>query len=311
MSARSNVRLTFKATLNQVSVPATSANLGPGFDSFAIALDIRDQYAAAVLDEPGIDIDITGEGSETLKRDKSNLLYKAMHAGFDYMGQQPRGIAIRQLNNIPHGRGLGSSAAAIVGGLFLARSLVLDGESLLNLENILQIATELEGHPDNVCAAINGGAVLTFQNQSTNLYQGIKFEVNKAIHAICFVPENELSTSKARKLLPDQIPFSDAVSNSTNTALLATALSSRPDLLFNATADYLHQQYRKSAYHSSYELMKFLRGAGVAATISGAGPAVLALLTDGHEDAEIIRSGESKFPGFSARRVEISPQGAY
>jgi homoserine kinase len=309
MAAKSGVRLTFKATMANVSVPATSANLGPGFDCAALALDLRDQYVAAVLDEPGIDIDITGEGQDTLKRDKNNLLYKAMHAAFEFMGQQPRGLAIRQLNNIPHGRGLGSSAAAIVGGLNLARSLVLDGDALLTKEDMLQIATQMEGHPDNVSAAIYGGATFSWLDPKSKKYQSILIPVNQKIQALVFIPKTELSTSKARKLLPEEIPFTDAVANSANVAIMSTALSTRPDLLFAATEDFLHQNYRQEAYRTSYELVQFLRGAGVAAMISGAGPSVLALLSDEREINEIFASCSAKFPTFNGEKIGISPIG--
>ena len=155
-------RLTFKATLAQISVPATSANLGPGFDSLGLALDLRDRYAAQVLDDATFDVDISGESSSEIKRDKSNLVIKAMLHGFEHMGQKPKGIALRQLNVIPHGRGLGSSAAAIVGGLALARLLVLGGEQLLTDDEMIALGTEIEGHPDNIAAAVLGGATIAW-----------------------------------------------------------------------------------------------------------------------------------------------------
>ena len=158
-------RLTFKATLAQVSVPATSANLGPGFDTFGIALDLRDRYAAQVLDEAIFDVDVSGEGAEDVKKDKNNLVIKSMLRGFDFMGQKPRGIALRALNVTPHSRGLGSSASAIVGGLTLARDLVLGGEQYMSGEELMALATELEGHPDNVAAAIHGGATIAWMEE--------------------------------------------------------------------------------------------------------------------------------------------------
>jgi len=158
--SNAKARLTFKATMAQVSVPATSANLGPGFDSLGLALDLRDRYAAQVLDDATFDVDVSGEGSAEVKTDKNNLVIKAMLHGFEHMGQKPKGIALRQLNVIPHGRGLGSSAAAIVGGLALARALVLGGEQLLTDEEMISLGTELEGHPDNIAAAVLGGATI-------------------------------------------------------------------------------------------------------------------------------------------------------
>ena len=145
---------TFKAQPVQVQVPASSANLGPGFDCLGLALNMHDRYMAQVMDEPGVDIDVTGEGADNVPTTDKNLVIKAMHKGFDFLGGRPRGIALRQLNVIPHGRGLGSSAAAIVGGLALARALVLGGNERMSNDDMLNIANEMEGHPDNVSAAI-------------------------------------------------------------------------------------------------------------------------------------------------------------
>ena len=155
-------RLTYKATPIQVSVPASSANLGPGFDALGLALEIRDIYVAQILDEELFDVDVTGEGAEEVKKDGKHLVIKAMMRGFEFMGGKPRGIALRALNQIPHGRGLGSSAAAIVGGLYLARSLVLSGSTLMTDEDLIALATDLEGHPDNVSAAALGGATISW-----------------------------------------------------------------------------------------------------------------------------------------------------
>jgi homoserine kinase len=253
---------------------------------------------AQVMDEPGVDIDVTGEGAESIPTTDKNLVIKAMHKGFDFLGGRPRGIALRQLNVIPHGRGLGSSAAAIVGGLALARGLVLGGNERMSNEDMLNIANEMEGHPDNVSAAIFGSANLAWQESQRGhvVAQSLNFEVDPRIGALAFVPATEFSTSKARKMLPESIPHSDAVKNSSNVAVLVQALQSRPDLLLGATEDYLHQSYRKDAMPSSFALMTKLRKAGVAAFISGAGPTVLVLHTGGEsEAAELERAAGEKF----------------
>lgn len=300
-------RLTFKATMAQVSVPATSANLGPGFDTFGIALELRDRYAAIVLDTPDFDVDASGEGAAEIKKDKNNLVIKAMMRGFEYMGQKPKGIELRQLNNIPHSRGLGSSAAAIVGGLALARNLVLSGESLLTNEAIIEIGTEMEGHPDNVAAAVLGSATIAWQDSITQKGRAVSVPVNGAIKCLAFIPENHLSTNKARKLLPETISHLDAVKNSAHTALLTHALEHRPDLLLEATGDFLHQSYRREAMPKSVDLVDKLRAAGVPAMISGAGPSVLVLHTMSEsEAAEIVKVGE---PHFKAMNLAISPRG--
>ena len=289
---------TFKANPIQVQVPATSANLGPGFDSFGLAFGMFDRYVAQILDEGGLDIDVTGEGADEVPRTDKNLLVKAMYKGFDFLGGKPKGIAVRALNVIPHGRGLGSSASAIIGGLVLARSLVLTGADKMSDEVLLNLANEMEGHPDNVAAAIYGSANVAWQESQRNhvVAQSLNIEVDPRIGVLAFVPATELSTSKARKMLPESIPHQDAVRNSINTAVLIQALQHRPDLLLGATEDYLHQSYRKDAMPQSFALMTKLRKAGVAAFISGAGPTVLVLHTGGDaEAAELERAAGEKF----------------
>jgi len=301
---------TFKANPIQVQVPATSANLGPGFDSFGLALAMHDRYVAQILDDAGLDIDVTGEGADEVPRTDKNLLVKAMNKGFDFLGGKPKGIAVRALNVIPHGRGLGSSASAIVGGLSLARALVLTGIDKMSDEKLLQLATEMEGHPDNVAAALYGNAVVAWQEDQhgKDVAQAISLSVDTRIRAIAFIPSTAVATSKARKMLPESIPHGDAARNSANSALLVHALTLRPDLLFRATQDFLHQSYRQDAMPASFALLTKLRGAGVAAFISGAGPTVLALHTGNESDvAELIRAAGTKF---EAKSLEIARSGA-
>ncbi|CAN2180204.1 ThrB Homoserine kinase [Candidatus Nanopelagicaceae bacterium] len=301
---------TFKANPIQVQVPATSANLGPGFDSFGLALGMHDRYVAQILDDAGLDIDVTGEGADDVPRSDKNLLVKAMFKGFDFLGGKPKGVAVRALNVIPHGRGLGSSASAIVGGLSLARALVLTGSDKMSDEKLLQLATDMEGHPDNVAAALFGNAVVAWQEDQhgKNVAQAISLNVDIRIRAIAFIPSTAVATAKARKMLPETIPHRDAARNSANSALLVHALTSRPDLLFRATEDFLHQSYRSEAMPASFVLLNKLRGAGVAAFISGAGPTVLALHTGSESGvAELIRAAGSKF---EAKSLEISRTGA-
>ena len=307
-------RLTFKATMMQVSVPASSANLGPGFDSFGLALDIRDRYAAAVLDEATIDVDVSGEGADdpSLKLDKNNLVIKAMFKGFEFMGQKPRGIALRTLNATPHGKGLGSSASAIVGGLALSRALVLSGESFMSNDDLIALATEMEGHPDNVSAAVLGGATVAWseadlQNPGKNIGRAISLPVNESIRTLLCIPQSVLPTSKARKLLPDTVPHHDAAFNAARAALFTQAISTHPELLYAATEDRLHQDYRREGMPHSLALVDKLRAAGVAAVISGAGPTVLVLHTlSGTELEELKASVGSEF---SLQELAISQAG--
>ena len=303
-------RLTYKATPIQVTVPASAANLGPGFDALALAFEMRDIYIAQILDEELFDVDVTGEGADEVKRDGKHLVIKAMMRGFEFMGGKPRGIALRALNQIPHGRGLGSSAAAIVGGLNLARSLVLSGNSLMSDDDLIALATDLEGHPDNVAAAALGGATISWMEDRVGVPTGCaaRFSVDASIRALLLVPNSQLSTGKARKLLPETISHQDATENTGRAALLVHALSVRPDLLFPATEDFLHQNYRREAMPKSVDLVNKLRGAGVAAVISGAGPSVLVLHnSSAAEHDDIIRSAGDSFRQID---VEISPAGA-
>jgi homoserine kinase len=314
MAAKRNASgLTFKATMAQVSVPASSANIGPGFDSFAIALEMRDRYAAQILDDESFDVDVTGEGADQVKKDAKNLIIKSMMRGFEHMGGKPRGIALRALNVIPHGRGLGSSASAIVGGLALARSLVLTGEQYMSDEDLITLATELEGHPDNVAAAFYGGATIAWleskinsEGKSSNIGRAVSLKVDDRIKALLLVPENQLSTAKARKLLPESISHQDAVLNSSRTALLVHALAERPDLLFTATEDLLHQKYREEAMPKSIALVEKLRGAGLAAVVSGAGPSVMVLYSGAEDEIDQIQSVS---PGFTAMKLAIAKTG--
>ena len=301
---------TFKANPIQVQVPATSANLGPGFDCFGLALDLHDRYVAQILDEPGLDIDVAGEGATTLPRTEKNLLIKAMYKGFDFLGGKPKGIAVRALNVIPHGRGLGSSASAIVGGLVLARALVLTGSDKMSDDALLYLATAMEGHPDNVAAALYGGATVAWQDvvKGKAVAHAVHLPVDPRIKVMAFIPATPLATKKARTMLPETIPFADALRNSSNAALLTQALTIRPDLLFTATEDFLHQSYRQEAMPASFALMTKLREAGIAAFISGAGPTVLALHTEGEEETiQLSRAGGAKFEGKS---LEIASRGA-
>ena len=311
---RGSSGLTFKATMAQISVPASSANIGPGFDCFGIALELRDRYAAQVLDEPTFDVDVSGEGADEVKKDAKNLVIKAMMHGFEHMGSKPRGIALRALNAIPHGRGLGSSASAIVGGLALARSLVLTGEQYMSDDDLITLATELEGHPDNVASAFYGGATIAWVENSIDqsgntksVGRAVSLKVDDRIKALLLVPDNQLSTAKARKLLPETISHQDAVLNSSRTALLVHALAERPDLLFIATQDLLHQSYRASAMPKTISLVEKLRGAGLAAVVSGAGPSVMVLYSNSEDEIDQVAS---LAPGFTAMKLAVAKTGA-
>ena len=309
--------VSFRAAPARVRVPATSANLGPGFDSFGLALALYDDVVVRVA-ESGLVVDVAGEGADDVRRDKRHLVVQAVRATFDALGGQPRGLEVVCANHIPHGRGLGSSAAAIVAGIVGAREVVLGGAERLPDDAVLRLAAELEGHPDNVAACLAGGFTMAWQ-ETGNVQQeagttggpalltkALHLDVNKSIAAVVFVPETKSSTAKSRKLLPDTIPFEAAAANAARAALLSQALTRRPDLLFVATEDGLHQSYRAPAMSRSAALMSRLREAGIAAVISGAGPSVLALTTTAKADA--VAEFDTRW--FTATRLAIDTEGA-
>jgi homoserine kinase len=261
-----------------VSVPATSANLGPGFDSLGLALDLRDELEGELAGS-GLVVEVTGAGAGVVPLDEDHLVVRAMRRAFDRLGGQPAGLRLTCRNTIPHARGLGSSSAAIVGGLVLARALV-DGEPELDDPALLELAVEMEGHPDNVAPALHGGFVISGRDDRGETY-AVGAPVDDRIGAALFVPPEALSTEVARGLLPEQVPHADAAADAGKAALLVAALGSRPDQLWRATRDYLHQDYRRPAMPASLDLVDRLRAAGLAAVVSGAGPTVLALVVDG------------------------------
>jgi homoserine kinase len=258
----------------RLSVPATSANLGPGFDSLGLALDLRDRLEAEIVAE-GLVIEVEGEGAGQVPFDEGHLVVRAMRAAFHAMGTQPPGLRLACTNAIPHARGLGSSSAAIVGGVSLARALVAGGSLLMDDAAVFDLAARLEGHPDNVAPAFHGGFVISGADEDGTWY-AVPSGLDPRISAVVLIPPHPVSTELARGLLPDQVPHADAAANSGRTALLVAALGGRPDQLWRGTRDYLHQRHRRSAMPESFDLVEALRADGVPAVISGAGPTVLA-----------------------------------
>jgi homoserine kinase len=277
-----------------VEAPATSANLGPGFDCFGLALDWYERVHLEVRDA-GYSLDISGEGAEVLPRNESHLIIRSTLAGLADLGIRAPGLTLRCRNTIPQGRGLGSSSAAIVAGLTAAA--VLAGEEP-EAHWLLTQASAIEGHPDNVAAAIYGGFVLAYESGGIQVAQcGVTNDVGAAV----FVAESQVPTEIARRLLPQAVPHGDAAANSARSALLVHALASDPARLLEATRDWLHQSYREPAMPRSYELMKRLRGNGFAAVISGAGPSVLVL--GRVEDLQALAT--EVVPGFSLRLLAL------
>jgi homoserine kinase len=289
-------RLTYRAAPVRVRVPATSANLGPGFDSLGLALSLYDDVVVRVTDEPGLTVDVAGMGAATVARNARNLVVRAMRAAFEELGGRPRGLEVVCANRIPHGRGLGSSAAAIVAGIVAARALVVGGNERMNDDAVVALAAKLEGHPDNVAACVHGG--LTIAWTDADGARCVAVDVSKDVCPVALVPGSSSSTKATRRLLPDVVAHEDAARNAGRAALLVDALRHRPDLLLAATEDRLHQQYRAEAMPRTAALLQQLRAAGIPAVVSGAGPTVLALTTTATrpEAMRLERRGWSALP---------------
>ena len=266
-----------------VRAPATSANLGPGFDALGLALRLHDQVHAQVIGS-GLRIEVSGVGERTARYGERHLVVRAMRAAFGKLGGQPPGIALRCVNAIPHGFGLGSSAAAIVAGVLAARALCGErGAALLPDDAVLRLAAEIEGHADNVSACLAGGLTIAWTGSSVRY---LRLEPLPDLTPVLCVPAEPLATEAARQVLPAAVPHADAARNAARSALLVAALTRHerePDagLLLDATLDFLHQPYRASSMPATAGLVASLRTAGIPAVVSGAGPAALALIVPG------------------------------
>jgi homoserine kinase len=257
-----------------VRVPATSANLGPGFDTLGLALSVYDELVVTPLSDDRLEIEVSGTGADEIARDESNLVYRSIAHVYADAGREVPGLRIVARNGVPHGRGLGSSGAAVAAGVLAAQGL-LSGVVELDDDALLRLATELEGHPDNVAPALFGGLTIAWTGEDGPRHK--KLQVHRGVAPLVLVPEHTVSTTLARSLQPMQVPREDAVFNVSRSALLIAALTQSPELLLDATADRLHQDYRAQAMPETYALVQALRQAGFAAVVSGAGPSVLVL----------------------------------
>jgi homoserine kinase len=267
-----------------VRVPGTTANLGPGYDSLGLALALHDTLTVESLESEELLFDLRGEGADTLPRDASHLVVRAMEAAFERLGFRHGGLKVTADNVNPHGRGLGSSASAVVAAVSAANALVPEA-SRRGKDWILQLTSELEGHPDNVAPAIFGGLALSWQD--SDQYSSTSATVSETVVPVVAVPDFELSTEAARALLPASVGHHAAAMNAGRAALLIHALTSKPQFLLAGTEDYLHQSYRAEAMRPSAALISALRAAGHAAVVSGAGPTVL-VLADGQAQAAAV-----------------------
>jgi homoserine kinase len=260
-----------------VKVPATTANLGPGFDTLGLALSLYDELHVSVRDEPGVFVDVHGVGRGDVPTDESNLVVTAIAHTFADFGYELPNLDLEAHNVIPHGRGLGSSGAAIVSGIMAAKGL-LEGIVEIDSVGLLRLATEMEGHPDNVAPALFGGLTIAWVTPEGPQHK--KLIVHRGVSPLVCVPETTMSTALARSLQPSSVPHEDAIFNVSRSALLIAALIQSPELLLAATEDKLHQSYRASAMPETDTLIQVLRKNGLAAVVSGAGPSLLVLCSD-------------------------------
>lgn len=286
-------------------VSASSANLGPGFDSIGVALNLSDEIVVETTDSDLL-VHVEGEGADQVSFGPDHLVVRAVARGLQEMGLRAAGLSVRCRNAIPHSRGLGSSAAAVVGGLAAVNGIVAQINSTpLSETQLIQLASEFEGHPDNAGAAVLGGAVVSWIDRSgaEPVYSAAPLRLHPAIQLFLAIPQERSSTEETRVLLPAQVSHEDARFNLSRAALLVLALTERPELLMAATEDVLHQPQRAHAMPASAEYLRLLRRHNVAATLSGAGPAVIALSTEPRLPAAAVQFGSAN--GFQITKMTV------
>jgi homoserine kinase len=305
-----------------VRVPASSANLGPGFDSIGLALGLWDDYVVTSSDEPGLVIDVAGEGAADVPTDERHLVHATIQHTWRALGvRPPTGLRIAAVNGVPHSRGLGSSATAIVAGVVAAQALSLGGvdsgqgpyavwpargkDVPVDLGLATHLSSELEGHPDNASASALGGLTVSWMPDDSGHDQGehtvtARIEPHPDVEVVVFVPETQLATRTARAVLPATVPLAAAAAGAGRAALLVHALTADPAHLHAATRDWLHQEARRPSYPDTMQLVDLLRAKGHAAVVSGAGPSVLVLTT--REAAAGVQAG-----GLADRWERLTP----
>jgi homoserine kinase len=293
----------------KVTVPATTANLGPGFDTLGMALTIYDELEVEAVSGSGVSVEVHGVGEGEVPTDETNLVARSLIYALEQLGQPAPGLKLTAHNTIPHGRGVGSSGAAIVAGVMAAKGL-LDGVVEVSEEELLRIATDLEGHPDNIAPSLFGG--LTIAWMADGVPRSKKLAVHRGVSLMVAIPhESTMSTQLARSLQPETVPHQDAIFNLSRAALLIAALLDSPELLFEATEDKLHQNYRASAMQDTDALIKALRKKGLPAVVSGAGPSVLVLCSDPAQRLQAQEIVEATQKGqWDCRMLTVDERGA-
>jgi homoserine kinase len=281
----------------RVRVPASTANLGPGFDALGLALALYDEVEVTPV-ASGLRVEVRGEGAGRVPTDEEHLVVRALRAACARFGYRPDGLVLRCHNSIPHSRGLGSSAAAAVAGVLAGYALAgrkLDGATL-------DLAAGFDGHADNAGASLLGGLVVSWRDARS--FQAVRLDPHPDLAPLLLVPQETSATKVTRGLLPAEVPHADAAFTAGRAALLVHALTADPQLLLVATEDRLHQPYRRTAYPATGRLVEALRAAGVPAAVSGAGPTVLALPARGELPTVVDTAG------FTRYRLNVARDGA-
>jgi homoserine kinase len=274
-----------------------------------MALTIHDTLTATVVDTPGIRVDVHGVGEGEVPTDETNLIARSMAHAFASKKIPVPGVHLEAHNVIPHGRGLGSSGAAIVSGVMAAKGL-LEGIVEFSASELLALATDMEGHPDNIAPSLFGGLTIAWMTEEGPKHK--KLSVHRGVSLVVAVPEDaSMSTQLARSLQPETVPHQDAIFNLSRSALLIAALIQSPELLFEATEDRLHQNYRASAMKDTDELLQKLRSQGYPAVVSGAGPSVLVLCPDPGQRLDIAQVVEAHGGGkWTSHMLTVDERGA-
>ena len=288
----------------RVRVPATSANLGPGFDALGIACTLYNEMTLTLTHEPGLHISARGEGAAYIPGDERNIVWKSIQYLLERAGRvdEFRGARIRMSNRIPLSRGLGSSATAIVAGLTAANALI---DSPFSRDDLLQLATDIEGHPDNVAPAIYGG--FTVNTVTDGHVECFSFLPRIFLRLVVMVPDFYLSTKSARQILPSEVPMKDAVFNISHAAMMVAALARGSEKhLDNAFADALHQNYRASLIPGMFDVFAAAKKAGAyGAALSGAGPCLIAFVPEHRKCTEEVAAAMQD--AFRAHEIEARP----
>lgn len=256
-----------------VRIPATVANLGPGFDALGAAIRMHLEIEIEPRRD-SIEVMVEGEGAEQLPEDDTNLVIRSMNTFFDHVGRRPPGFAVRVKNPIPIASGLGSSAAAVVGGLFAARAIT--GRTVPQAE-MVHLATSIEGHPDNVMPALLGGLVVCYRDTVSDELRYLRLEPSDRLVPIVAVPRQGYSTNEARKALPEDVSFSDAQFTASRAALLVAAITTGAgsDVLADAMDDRLHEPHRLKLMPETSAVHMEIKDTGLPVALAGAGPSLL------------------------------------